>query len=68
MSREELLELIEKNRGAGVIYVDKLHDLNNDPFVLRMAEEIKPFLRPECFPPGFQHLGIKQDKDLPPKD
>ena len=68
LSGKELFELIQKNPGVGVIYVDELHDLSNDPFVLRKSKEIRPYLRPECFPPGFQHLGIKSDEDLSSKD
>ena len=38
MDRESLLALIEKNQGAGLIYVDELPD-NHDPELPQMIEE-----------------------------
>ena len=68
MDRESLLALIEKNQGAGLIYVDELPD-NNDPELPQMIEEFKKkYLRPECFPPELKHLMPKLSEDLSQKD
>lgn len=52
MDSKALLELIEKNPGARIIYVDELPDSSNDPVMIKKSQEIQQYLRPECFPPG----------------
>ena len=59
LDTKALLELIEKNPGVKIIYVDELPDSSNDPCVLKKIEHAKEYCRPECFPPKMQHLAPK---------
>jgi hypothetical protein len=56
MDYKTFLQIIEKNPDAKILEPVDLPDLSNDPAVLKKAEEVKPYLRPECFPPALKFL------------